>query len=195
MDRRLGALGACLLAGLSLAALAELPADFEALMAKAQAGDAEAQYSVGKALQKDRQYNDAFHWFEKASAQGHLPAMNSFAQFYELGIAVRQSHQRGFEIYSRAADLGSAEAMWNISNMYRAGELGESPDFVAACAWAIRAERFSDPADNTWRSLKSRVERVLPRLEHALTSDQLAQCKKDGEAWSPRQAKGTTSGS
>lgn len=147
----------------------------------AEQGHAEAQNSLGSALQAEKRYSEALPWFEKAAAQNHALATNNLAYLYDLGLGVKQDRRKGFELYSRAANLGWAEAMWNLANMYGAGQLGET-DMVMACVWAVRAGQF---AKDNEQQLKAYVSRVLPQLERTLSSDQLATCKKQAESWSP----------
>lgn len=65
--------------------LSSLAADLDQLTAKANAGDAAAQYqlgtmyNIGKGV--DRNPDQAFAWFQKAARQGHMGAM------YELAVA------------------------------------------------------------------------------------------------------------
>ena len=147
----------------------------------AERGSAEAQNSVGSGLQAEKRYDEALPWYEKASAQGHALATNNMAYLYDLGLGVKQDRRKGFEIYSRAADLGWAEAMWNIANMYGAGQLGEK-DLVSACVWSKRANKYAAPHE---RQLQNHVSRVIPQLERMLSVEQLAACNQQSESWSP----------
>lgn len=147
----------------------------------ADQGFADAQNSLGSALQAEKRYAEALPWYEKASAQSHALATNNLAYLYDLGLGVPQDRRKGFELYSRAANLGWAEAMWNIANMYGAGQLGET-DMVTACIWTLRAGRF---AKDNEQQLKAYVSRVLPQLKLTLTIDQFDSCKQQAESWSP----------
>lgn len=147
----------------------------------ADRGNAEAQNSVGSGLQAEKRYGEALPWFEKASAQGHALATNNLAYLYDLGLGVKQDRRKGFELYSRAADLGWAEAMWNIANMYGAGQLGEK-DMVGACVWAVRARKFAAPHE---RQLLNHLGRVIPQLERMLSAEQLASCNQLSNTWAP----------
>lgn len=151
----------------------------------AEAGHAEAQNSVGSGLQAEKQYAKAMVWYERAAAQDHALATNNLAYLYDIGLGTRRDRQKGFELYSRAADLGWAEAMWNLANMYGAGQVGK-PDLVAACTWTVRAQRYA-PADHN--QLQTQFKRVLPELERTLSADQLAMCRKEGETWAPKLQK------
>jgi hypothetical protein len=71
--------------------------------------------------------------------------------------------------------------MWNIANLHGSGLLGQA-DYVAACAWAVRARRFADPKDEKLIAL---LERVTPRLRATLSADEAARCSYQGESWQP----------
>lgn len=150
----------------------------------AEQGLAEAQNSVGSGLQAAKRYTEAMAWYERAAAQSHPLATNSLAYLYDLGLGVPQDRAKGFELYSRAADLGWAEAMWNIANMYGAGQVGKT-DMVMACVWAVRAQRF---AGNQNPRLSTHLSRVLPQLGKTLSSEEWATCQQQGNSWSPSQA-------
>lgn len=149
----------------------------------AEQGHVEAQNSVGSGLQAEERYSEALAWFERAAAQGHALATNNLAYLYDLGLGVKQDRRKGFELYSRAADLGWAESMWNIANMYGAGQLGEI-DLVSACVWTMRARRYADPND---QRLQSQLTRIMPYLERTLSSDDMAKCKQEADAWAPKR--------
>lgn len=151
----------------------------------AEGGNSEAQNSLGSALQAEKKYEDALPWYAKASAQGHALATNNLAYLYDLGLGVPQDRQTGFELYSKAADLGWAEAMWNIANMYGAGQLGPR-DLVLACVWSSRAQRY---AGLTEKKLLVYLARAVPQLERTLSPDQLASCHEQVVSWSPGRVK------
>jgi hypothetical protein len=74
--------------------------------------------------------------------------------------------------------------MWNIANMYGAGQLGKT-DLVMACVWTFRARKFAAPSDS---QLIAHTARVMPQLERMLSPDQLATCKQQGDSWAPQVA-------
>ena len=152
----------------------------------AERGNAEAQNSVGSGLQAEKRYEEALPWYEKASAQGHALATNNLAYLYDLGLGVKQDRQKGFELYSRAADLGWAEAMWNIANMYGAGQLGKV-DMSSACVWTMRARRYADAKN---QHLQRELDRILPYLQRTLSESDMTKCKELADEWSPRNTNG-----
>jgi hypothetical protein len=149
----------------------------------AEQGHADAQNSVGSALQAEEKFSEAFGWYERAVAQGHALATNNLAYLYDLGRGVKQDRRKGFELYSRAADLGWAESMWNIANMYGAGHLGEI-DMVSACIWTMRARRYANPID---QRLQSQFNRIMPYLERTLSSENFVMCKQKADSWTPKR--------
>lgn len=151
----------------------------------AEGGNAEGQNSMGSMLQDEKKYTDALTWYEKAAAQGHAQAINSMGYLYDLGLGVPQDRKKGFDLYSRAAESGFAEAMWNIANMYGAGQLGPA-DLVMACVWSNRAARFTGPND---QRLAMHLARVLPQFENGLDKDKLASCHQQVEGWTPSLVK------
>jgi hypothetical protein len=150
--------------------------------AAADQGYAEAQNSVGSGLQAEKRYAEALPWYEKAAAQNHALAINSLAYLYDLGLGVAQDRQRAFKLYAKAADLGEAQAMWNIANMLGAGQLGAPPDLAAACVWTLRAQRHADPRD---AAIQAAMRRIVPYLERTLSTDQMSSCRQQADGWEP----------
>ncbi len=152
----------------------------------AEQGHAEAQNSVGSGFQAKRRYKEAFRWYERAAEQDHALAINNLAYLYDLGLGVEQDKNKGLELYLRSADLGWPEAMWNIANMYGAGELGEI-DLPAACIWTARARTYA-AADHS--ELQGYLANAVNHLERALSSDELAVCDKEAQSWAPASENG-----
>lgn len=151
----------------------------------ADQGLVEAQNSLGSIYQAEKNYTEAKSWYELAAAQNHPLATNSLAYLYDLGLGVPQNRNKGFELYSRAADLGWAEAMWNIAIMYGGGQIGK-PDLFAACIWAVRAEKYTN---NQNPRLIQILERALPSIQHDLSGKDWGKCHQEADSWSPKLAK------
>ena len=149
----------------------------------AEQGHANGQNSVGSGLQAEKRYAEALPWYERAAAQGHPVALNNLAYLHDVGLGVQQNRAKGFELYSRSADLGWAEAMWNLANMYGSGQIGKT-DMVMACVWTIRADRFKNQGN---RQLTSQITRIMPYLKKTLSEEDFKACRLQGESWSPQQ--------
>jgi TPR repeat protein len=150
----------------------------------AEQGHAAAQNNVGSLLQAEKRYLDALQWYERAAAQGHPGATNSMAYLYELGLGVKQDRRKGFELYSRAADLGSAAAMRNMAETYREGQLGKT-DLVMACIWTTRALRFAHP---NHEYIIAPASRTMSQLKKTLSPAELTTCTQQGNEWRPNAA-------
>jgi hypothetical protein len=147
----------------------------------AAAGHAEAQNSLGSALQAEQHYGEALAWYEKAAAQDHVRGINGLAGLYDAGLGVAQDRNKAFQLWIRAADLGSAEAMWHLANLYRVGALGEA-DLLAACAWNMRAHGYAKPIE---RGLLARTGQTAAYLEKNLHAGELAACRTLAAKWVP----------
>jgi uncharacterized protein len=150
----------------------------------AEQGYAEAQNSLGSIYQEEKNYVEAKSWYELASEQNHPMATTSLGLLYDLGLGVPQDRKKGFEFYSKAANLGHGRAMWNIANMYGAGQLGEV-DLFSTCVWVIRAQKYSDSLD---AKLMQHMQRVLPALQKDLSTSDWNKCNEEANNWSPTNA-------
>ena len=148
----------------------------------AEAGYAEAQNSLGSALQAEKRYAEALAWYEKAAAQEHVRSINSLAALYDAGLGVAQDRNQAFQLWTRAAEQGSAEAMWNLARSYGSGGLGK-PDLMAACAWNLRARGYAKPFE---RGLLARTAQTTAFLEKELHAGELAACRTLAGQWVPR---------
>jgi uncharacterized protein len=151
----------------------------------ADQGMAEAQNSLGSIFQAEKNYAEAKSWYELAAAQNHPMATNSLGYLYDLGLGVPQDRNKGFEIYSRAADLGWSEAMWSIAVMYGGGQIGK-PDLFAACTWAVRAKKYNV---NQSPKLEQILERALPAIQHDMSGKDWGKCYDEAQSWTPKLVK------
>jgi uncharacterized protein len=150
----------------------------------ANQGDAEAQNSVGSGLQAEKKYSEALSWYQRAAENNHPLALNNLAYLYDLGLGVTQDRAKAFELYSRSANLGWAHAMWNVANMYGAGQVGPK-DLVSACIWSFRAKKYAT-TDNA--ALLNQLNRVGPYLQKSLSPEEYSKCQTESAAWAPNQS-------
>ena len=103
----------------------------------AEAGDAEAQYKLGYVyyygLRVDQDFEQAAEWFAKAAAQGYESP--EFLYLYSLlfanGYGVEEDSDNAMKLLKKAADLGQAEAQYDLYVKYTYG-IGVSPDMKEA---------------------------------------------------------------
>jgi TPR repeat protein len=113
-----------------------------ALMAKASAGnpDAEfrvgAQYELGAHVTKD--LAQAAGWYRKAAEQGFVQAEHSLGILYEFGNGVPADSTTAAQWYRKAAEQGFAPAQFSLGLCYVHGK-GVPQDFGQALAWYGKA--------------------------------------------------------
>jgi uncharacterized protein len=153
--------------------------------AAATQGLAAAQNSTGSILLAQKNYAEAVGWFERASAQSNVQSINSLAYLYDTGQGVKQDRSKSLVLYTQAANMGWAESMWNLANMYGVGIEGSKPDYMTSCTWTIRAAKhLLDPGSQVLVN----IQKALPIFEKLLTPAQQETCRKQGEGWQPPQA-------
>lgn len=80
----------------------------------------------------------AAQWHDAAAAQGHAGAMVALAYQFEKGQGVDGSVGKAFELYERAAKLGSFDGMFNMYRLYTTGK-GVKADPEKARTWLEKA--------------------------------------------------------
>lgn len=91
----------------------------------AQAGDAKAQFNLGRMYLYGeggpRDETQALAWSEKAADQGIPGAQYDVGRAYEQGLGVRRDPKRAIAWYQKAADRGFASAEVSLGDIYLAG--------------------------------------------------------------------------
>lgn len=151
----------------------------------AEKGYAEAQNSLGSVYQAEERFSEATHWYQKAAIQGHALAINNLAYLYDLGLGVPQSREKAHELYTQSANLGGAEAMFNLASMYGAGQLGEV-DYYKAYIWCSRSSKYAEPGRIEVQKLSALC---LEESSSRLTIEDIARAKEEAENWLPTTTK------
>jgi len=80
-------------------------------------GDPYAQEIIGEVFHYgrgvDRDYKKAFYWYEKSAKQGHAPAQDYLALFYEIGLGVKKDCGKSIEWLRYAYFNGFKESLGN----------------------------------------------------------------------------------
>jgi hypothetical protein len=115
------------------------------LMAKANVGNAAAQYNLGydyylgQGIQQD--YAQAAVWWRKAAEQGNVESQGNLGVLYFNGQGVPQSYVEAASWYRKAAEQGNAEAQHNLGLLYSNGEGVQKDDAQAALWWRRSADQ------------------------------------------------------
>ena len=121
------------------------------LLAKAEEGDAQAQYELGEMYyfgEKGTEVNgtQAAHWYLKAAEQGHAQAQYSLAVLYNDGELVHADMKKALYWYGQAAQQGHSGAMTNIGSIFTIGQLaGVVEDVHRAAYWYEKAHALNNP--------------------------------------------------
>ena len=120
---------------------------------------AEAQYRngvkflEGKDVEQD--FKAALLWFEKAAAQGNVPAMEQLGFMHERGLGCEVDIKSAKEWYEKAVEKGDAAAMVALGQMYFRGYDGIEKDYAKAGEYFKKAAliwRAVEP-ENQWKVL------------------------------------------
>jgi TPR repeat protein len=112
------------------------------LLAKANAGNADAQFNLGahyangQGVMQD--YAQAAVWYQKAGDQGNASAQYNLALLYEDGRGLQQDYAQAAIWYRKAAEQGFASAQCNLGLLYAHGR-GVQQDHTQAAAWYRKA--------------------------------------------------------
>jgi TPR repeat protein len=107
------------------AASAPPTAEFIALQGRAQAGNAQAQFDLGKAYElaqgsggAPRDFDHALPWYLKAAEQGHADAQSRLGAYYEA----TNKHAEALRWLEKAAAQDHARATNKLASMYDFGQ-------------------------------------------------------------------------
>ena len=111
---------------------------FDFSKAKAERGDAEAQfflgvcYSVGEGISKNEA--EAVKWYRKAADQDHAAAQFALATCFAIGAGVKQDDREEMKWVRKAAELNYAPAQFRLGSAFYAGS-GVPKDEIEAVKW------------------------------------------------------------
>jgi uncharacterized protein len=112
--------------------------DVEAVKAKAEAGDAEAQKTLGECYSNGQgvkqSYAQAAQWYRKAADQGNAAAQAALGELYEVGQGVPRNATEAANWYRRAAEKGHARGQYSLAQLYLTGN-GVQQDLAEALRW------------------------------------------------------------
>jgi anti-anti-sigma factor len=91
----------------------------------AEAGDAAAQFSLGKCYESgggiEQDFSQAIAWYRKAAEQANADAQHALANAYAYGMHVSQDYDEAVRWYSKAAEQGHADAQYAMGVNYTYG--------------------------------------------------------------------------
>ena len=153
----------------------------EELKARAEAGDVEAMYEVGRryfepwAFITDRNYAAALAWYGKAAALGHGGALYALGYMHENGHGVPKDLIQALNYYKQAKTKGYADPFEPDPLKRVEAAITADPALRAAAAAAAAAVEEQRTAENT-------------RKQHALEQEALRLAQENTRLRSDRAA-------
>ncbi|PSX07039.1 tetratricopeptide repeat protein [Photobacterium angustum] len=102
---------------------------------QAQSGNVNAQYLLAKKSEKNKDYINAFNWYQKAANAGDAKSMHDLGYLYQTGKGTPKNESKAFDWYAKSAENGNSNAMYRVANAYRRGILSVSKDPKKAEYW------------------------------------------------------------
>ena len=119
MNRRMGQMLAVLLMALvSSMVWADEPTE---LIEKAENGDANAQYLLGKYYSDEQEFAKAVEWWQKAADQGNIEAQYELGRCYENGCGVKKNLFKAIDWYALALYSDKFQAPEDASLLFFVG--------------------------------------------------------------------------
>lgn len=151
------------------------PGDVDKLRLAAHAGDADAQFRLGRAALLDHSggresAETAVRWLRKAAEQKHAEAMLQLGKLYRSGIGLTQNYALAAQWIHAAALTGDSEAMVELGRLYRSG-IGVKRDLIQAYVWfnrAAAARNLEGAAERDRIALKLSAEELSLAQHHSL---------------------------
>jgi TPR repeat protein len=123
------------------------PDELQSLRARADQGDAAAQYNLaaryGKGDGVPVNQEKAAALYRKAADHGLAKAQAALARSYAKGEGVPQDYAQAVTWFRKAADQGNANAQYNLGLCYAKGK-GVPQDYVNAVTWFRKAAEQDD---------------------------------------------------
>jgi tetratricopeptide (TPR) repeat protein/CHAT domain-containing protein len=115
---------------------------FQAIVEKAERGDADAQYNLGVMYYLGKEvaqnYVEAAKWFRQAAEQGYAQAQYNLGIMYANGKGVIQNDTSATKWFRKAAEQGYAQAQFILGARYSLGK-GVAQNYVEAAKWFLKA--------------------------------------------------------
>ncbi len=131
-----------LLLAVLLAGSVEVKAQAEDIHARAEQGDAKAQFTLGDMYEHGRgvpqSFAEALKWYQASAKQGVVAAQSTLGYLYQYGEGVEKNPQAAFMWNLKAAEQGDAHAQHNLAVMYDEGADIPEND-VEAVKWYRKA--------------------------------------------------------
>jgi len=146
---------------------------------KANQGNAEAQYKLGKLYSEINNqgihidYFKAVELYTKSANQGNAEAQYKLGKLYENGQGVPQDYNTAIEWYTKAAKQGFITAQGQLGELYeKINNKSDKPDYFEAVEWFTKAanQKITSLPDQSITSIYFIPNNSYYRLQSLLNS-------------------------
>ncbi len=161
----------CLLLFIGLARMTAA-AEADALLEKAQRGDAKSQLEIGLAYANGdkglvRNKSEAAKWIRLSAKQGNPDAELYVGSMYAVGESVPKDSAEAAKWYRKAAEQGQRDAAQLLGSAYVLGD-GVGKDMVEAHVWLDLAGQLGN----------DQAKEMVADIEKIMTREQIAEAGK-----------------
>jgi TPR repeat protein len=119
----------------------------DAVRSKAEAGDASAEYELGRSLlstrPSDSEFASAMPWFQRSAEQGYVPAEYMYGSVFREGRW--KDPKQMVYWWTKAAEEGNVHAQLWLGVFYEQGRDGVKRDYFKALKWFSMAAKQGQP--------------------------------------------------
>jgi TPR repeat protein len=123
------------------------PAQMDAIRNRAEAGDASAEYDLGRSMlgrrPADSELASAMPWFRRSADQGYAPAEYMYGSLFREGRW--KDPKQLVYWWTKAAEQGNVHAQLWLGAFYEQGRYGLSRDYAKAFKWLSMAAEQKQP--------------------------------------------------
>ncbi|GAB4507036.1 MAG: hypothetical protein Tsb0026_00870 [Sulfuricaulis sp.] len=113
----------------------------------AENGDARAQHAIGRLYEKgrgvERDFAQAFIWYQKAAQKGHADSEYRLAVGYATGLGIKKNEGEALSWLRKAANNDHKRAQKTLARAYEEGRFGLTADPGQAKYWYDKANSGS----------------------------------------------------
>jgi TPR repeat protein len=155
--------------------------DFNSALAKAKAGDLQAQVDVGMMYLEGKSVTmnstEGLNWIKQAALKGHPAAQRTYGMLLRVAPPGSGKPEQAREWLEMAANQNDAPAQVEMANML--GLSTPPHEFVEAMKWALIAEK--NGATN--------AAQVIKLIEAQMSATQIAEARSKASAFKPEAGK------
>ena len=123
------------------------PTDMDAVRTKSEAGDASAEYELGRSMLSQRptdsEFASAIPWFRRSAEQGYAPAEYMYGGVFREGRW--KDPKQLVYWWTKAAEHGDAQAQLWLGTVYEQGRYGIERDYFKAFKLLSMAAKQGQP--------------------------------------------------